>query len=166
MMNGCFGIYSFNCLKKAFLTKKKINEKYDNNDIDLSLFTDIRNNIKMNKLTESKRQPLVKTNTQFYTEVGEGRTKYYYSQLELKRDYGDLINLLKDIKCKNDNSNLKWGVIKGEYVIYIGQMTKEGIKQGKGLLINPKNIISGEFIKHLIIIRSNYIIIIILMEKG
>ena len=146
MMNGCFGIYSFNCLKKAFLTKKKINEKYDNNDIDLSLFTDIRNNIKMNKLTESKRQPLVKTNTQFYTEVGEGRTKYYYSQLELKRDYGDLINLLKDIKCKNDNSNLKWGVIKGEYVIYIGQMTKEGIKQGKGLLINPKNIISGEFI--------------------
>ena len=39
---------------------------------------------------------------------------------------------------------LKWGIVRGEYVIYIGQF-KDKKKEGKGLFINPNNIFAGQF---------------------
>ena len=74
-MNGYIGKYAFNCFKRAFLTKKKLRENYENNDIDLTLYTNIKNNIKNNKLKESKIQTLVRTKTEFYYDVGDGKIK-------------------------------------------------------------------------------------------
>ena len=148
IMNGYFGTYNFNCFKKAFLTKKILKEEYENNDIDLNLYIDIKNNIKNENVKESRRQSLARSKTEFYTDVNDGKIKYFNSFLEFKNLYGDLIDLLDDIECQTDNSNsnLKWGVIKADYVIYIGQINDKQIKHGKGLLINPKNIYSGEFV--------------------
>ena len=64
---------------------------------------------------------------------------------EIKKEYGDYINLLGDVPGDDQDSNLQWVVIKGEYVIYVGQINKDGKREGKGLLINPTNIFAGEF---------------------
>ena len=144
LMSGRTGMYTFNIFSKAFMTNRQCKEEYEDNDIDLKIYTDIKNDIKNKNLKESKRQSIAKTKTEFYFDVGDG--KVIYSTLgDLRRQYGDLIDLLDDVIYKYDNTNLKWGVIKGEYVTYIGQVNEDGLKQGKGLLMNPKNIFAGGF---------------------
>ena len=144
LMNGRYGTYNFNCYNKAFMTNKKLKENYESNDIDLSLYTDIKNDIRNSKLKESIKQTIVKTKTEFYSDASDGIV-IYQSLSEIESKYGDYIGLLDGINYVKDDVNLKWCVIKGEYATYIGQINEEGKKQGKGLLINPKNIFVGEF---------------------
>ena len=63
---------------------------------------------------------------------------------ELQKTYGNELKLLDEIQTTNNNSNLRWGIIKGEYVTYVGQFNGDK-KEGKGLFINPNNIFAGEF---------------------
>ena len=112
------GIYYFNPIKNSYYTSKKIKENYLNNDIDLNIYLDIKNDIKNKNLKESKIQTIVKTKTEFYFDAGNGEV-IYSSFSDLVSQYGDIINLLDDVFFKYDDSDLKWGILKGEYATYI-----------------------------------------------
>ena len=139
------GTYSFCLSSSSCITNRRLKEDYKANDIDLDLYLNIENDIKNKNLKESQRQTLVKTRTEFYFDVGDGEVKYT-TLADLSKEYGDLISLLDDLSYKYDNSDLKWGIIKGDYVTYVGQINERGLKQGRGLLMNPKNIFAGNFI--------------------
>ena len=62
----------------------------------------------------------------------------------LQKTYPQEIQLLDNLELSTTNSNLKWGIIKGEYVTYVGQFNGEK-KEGKGLFITPNNVFAGEF---------------------
>ena len=143
LMNGVYGSYSFNCFTRAYTTNRKLTVEYDNNDIDLTLYTDINNDIKNENVKERKTQSLEKAQKEFYFDIGDGNIQYK-SLDQLKKEYGDYIKLLDELSISNVTSNLKWGIIKGEYVTYVGQFNGEQ-KEGKGLFINPNNIFAGEF---------------------
>ena len=143
LMNGVYGSYSFNCFTKAYTTNRKLTAEYDNNDIDLTLYTDINNDIKNEKVKERKTQSLENAKKEFYFDIGDGKVQYK-SLSELQKTYGNEIKLLDEVQLSNENPNLRWGIIKGEYVTYVGQFNGEK-KEGKGLFINPNNIFAGEF---------------------
>ena len=145
LMNGVYGTYSFNCFNKAYTTNRKLTLEYDNNDIDLTLYTDINNDIKNEKVKERKTQSLEKAQKEFYFDIGDGKVQYTTLD-NLKKTYPNEIKLLDEVILTNttSTSNLKWGIIKGEYVTYVGQFNGEK-KEGKGLFINPNNIFAGEF---------------------
>ena len=143
LMNGVYGAYSFNCFTKAYTTNRKLTAEYDNNDIDLTLYPDINNDIKNEKVKERKTQSLENAKKEFYFDIGDGKVQYK-SLSELQKTYGNEIKLLDEVQLSNENPNLRWGIIKGEYVTYVGQFNGEK-KEGKGLFINPNNIFAGEF---------------------
>ena len=143
LMSGVYGSYSFNCFTKAYTTNKKLTPEYDNNDIDLTLYTNINNDIKNTNFKERKTQSLERAQKEFYGDISDGKIQYK-SLSELEKEYKDYLKLLNDIEVEETNSNLKWGVIKGEYVIFVGQFNGDK-KEGKGLYINPNNIFAGEF---------------------
>jgi len=143
LMNGVYGAYSFNCFTKAYTTNRKITLEYDNNDIDLTLYTDINNDIKNEKVKERKTQSLERAQKEFYFDIGDGKVQYTTLD-NLKKTYAKEIKLLDEVTLSNENSNLRWGIIKGEYVTYVGQFNGDK-KEGKGLFINPNNIFAGEF---------------------
>ena len=144
LMSGVYGAYSFNCFTKAYSTNKKLTPEYDNNDIDLTLFTDFNNDIKNANFKERKTQSLERAQKEFYGDITDGKIQYK-SLSELEKEYGKELKLFDDLEIKETNSNLRWGIIKGEYVIYVGQFNGEK-KEGKGLYINPNNIFAGQFI--------------------
>ena len=144
LMSGVFGSYSFNCFTKAYTTNRKLTVEFDNNDIDLTLYTDINNDIKNEKVKERRTQSLENAQKEFYFDIGDG-TVQYTTLAQLQKTYGNYIKLLDDVTLSKQNSNLKWGIIKGEYVTYIGQFNGDK-KEGKGLFINPNNIFAGEFL--------------------
>ena len=136
--------YSFKIFNKAYTTNREVTEEFDTNEIDLKLYTDINNDIKNPNVQEKKIQSLENCKKERYYDVGnEAIVKK--SLDEIKKEYGDYINLLDDVPGDDQDSNLEWVVIKGEYVIYVGQINKDGKREGKGLLINPTNIFAGEF---------------------
>ena len=143
LMNGVYGSYSFNCFTRAYTTNRKLAVEYDNNDIDLKLWTDINNDIKTDNFKVRKTQSLELAQKEFYFDIGDGKIQYK-SLSELQRTYGNELKLLDEIQTTNNNSNLRWGIIKGEYVTYVGQFNGDK-KEGKGLFINPNNIFAGEF---------------------
>ena len=136
--------YAFSCFSKAYTTNRTIKENYENNDIDLKLYTDINNDIKNQNVKEKKIRSLENSQKERYYDVGNETTEKK-SLDELKKEYGDYIKFLEDVPGNEEDPNLEWVVIKGEYVIYVGQVNKEGIREGKGLLINPMNIFAGVF---------------------
>ena len=136
--------YSFKIFNRAYTTNRDVTEEFDTNEIDLKLYTDINNDIKNPNVKEKKIQSLENCKKERYYDVGnEAIVKK--SLDEIKKEYGDYINLLDDVPGDDQDSNLQWVVIKGEYVIYVGQINKDGKREGKGLLINPTNIFAGEF---------------------
>ena len=144
LMNGVYGSYSFNCFTRAYTTNRKIAVEFDNNDIDLTLYTDINNDIKNEKVKERKTQSLEMAQKTFYFDIGDG-TVQYKTLDQLKSLYPNEIKLLDEVELSNsNNSNLRWGIIKGEYVTYVGQFNGDK-KEGKGLFITPNNIFAGEF---------------------
>ena len=143
LMNGVYGAYSFNCFTKAYTTNRKLAAEYDNNNIDLTLYTDINNDIKNENVRERKTQSLEMAKKEFYFDIGDGKVQYK-TLSELQKTYGNEIKLLDEVKLSNENPNLRWGIIKGEYVTYVGQFNGDQ-KEGKGLFINPNNIFAGEF---------------------
>ena len=144
LMSGVYGAYSFNCFTKAYSTNKKLTPEYDNNDIDLTLYTDFNNDIKNTNYKQRKTQSLERAQKEFYGEITDGKVQYK-SLSELEKEYGAQLKLLNDIEVTEENNNLRWGIIKGEYVIYVGQFNGDK-KEGKGLYINPNNIFAGQFI--------------------
>ena len=141
LMNGVYGSYSFNCFSKAYTTNRKLTAEYDNNDIDLTLYTDINNNIQNDKVRERITQSL---ENEFYFDIGDGKMQKK-SLSELQKTYGQYIKLLDEIPLSNSSSSSNsWGIMKGEYVTFIGQYNGDQ-KEGKGLFINPNNIFAGEF---------------------
>ena len=137
--------YSFACFSKAYTTSKTMKEVHNSNDIDLKLYTDINNNIKNeNKIIEIKTQSLEKAKNEKYYDVGN-ETQQAKTLDELKNEYKEYMPMLDDVPGDENDSSLKWVVIKGEYVIYIGQVNSQGKRTGKGILINPNNVFAGEF---------------------
>ena len=143
LMNGVYGSYSFNCFTRAYTTNRKITVEFDNNDINLSLYTDINNDIKNENVRERKTQSLDLVKKEFYFDIGDGKIQYKTLN-ELKELYPNELKLLDELEIENTNSNLRWGIVKGEYVTYVGQFNGDK-KEGKGLFINPNNIFAGEF---------------------
>ena len=136
--------YAFSCFSKAYTTNREIKENYENNDIDLKLYTDIKNNIKNDKVNEIKTKALDEAQNERYYDVGNEKTTEKTLD-EIKKEYGEYYPYLDRVPGDENDPNLKWVVIQGEYVIYVGQVNKDGIRQGKGILINPKNVFAGEF---------------------
>ena len=136
--------YSFACFSKAYTTSKTMKEVYNSNDIDLKLYTDINNNINNSNIIQIKTQSLENAKTEKYYDVGN-ETQESKTLDELKKEYGVYIEMLEDVPGDNNNSSLKWVVIKGEYVIFIGQVNNDAKRTGKGVLINPNNVFAGEF---------------------
>ena len=136
--------YSFACFSKAYTTSKTMKEVYNSNDIDLKLYTDINNNINNSNIIQIKTQSLENAKTEKYYDVGN-ETQESKTLDELKKEYGVYIEMLEDVPGDDNDSNLKWVVIKGEYVIFIGQVNNDGKRTGKGVLINPNNVFAGEF---------------------
>ena len=137
--------YSFACFSKAYTTSKTMKEVHNSNDIDLKLYTDINNNIKNeNKIIEIKTQSLEKAKNEKYYDVGN-EPQQTKTLDELKNLYKEYMPMLDDVPGNENDSSLKWVVIKGEYVIYIGQVNNQGKRTGKGILINPNNVFAGEF---------------------
>ena len=137
--------YSFACFSKAYTTSKTMKEVHNSNDIDLKLYTDINNNIKNeNKIIEIKTQSLEKAKNEKYYDVGN-EPQQTKTLEELKNEYKQYMPMLDDVPGDENDSSLKWVVIKGEYVIYIGQVNNQGKRTGKGILINPNNVFAGEF---------------------
>ena len=136
--------YSFACFSKAYTTSKTMKEVYNSNDIDLKLYTDINNNINNSNIIQIKTQSLENAKTEKYYDVGN-ETQESKTLDELKKEYGVYIEMLEDVPGDNNDSSLKWVVIKGEYVIFIGQVNNDGKRTGKGVLINPNNVFAGEF---------------------
>ena len=143
LMNGIYGAYSFNCFTKAYTTNKKLTLEFDNNEIDLKLYTDMNNNIQNQNFKERKTQSLERAKQEYYGEITDGKIQYK-SLSELQKQYGEQLKLLDEIDMEETNNNLKWGIIVGEYVTYVGQFNGDK-KEGKGLLINPSNIFAGTF---------------------
>ena len=143
LMSGVYGAYSFNCFNKAYSTNRKLKLEYDNNDIDLTLYTDFNNDIKNPNFQERKTQSLERAKREFYGDIGDGKVQYTTLK-NLQQDYEKYLKLLNDIELTETNENLRWGVIKGEYVTFVGQFNGDK-KEGKGLYINPNNIFAGTF---------------------
>ena len=52
------------------------------------------------------------------------------------------MKMLEDVSGNDNEPNLKWAEIKGEYVFFVGQVNAQGKRTGKGLLINPNNVLA------------------------
>ena len=76
LMNGVYGSYSFNCFTRAYTTNRKLAVEYNNNDIDLKLWTDISNDIKNENYKERKTQSLDLAKKEFYFDIGDGKIQY------------------------------------------------------------------------------------------
>ena len=136
--------YAFSCFSKAYTTNRAIKETYENNDIDLKLYTDINNDIKNEKIKEIQLQSLDNAKKEKYYDVGNEVSQKVTID-EIKREFGTQFQFLDDLTGNDDDPNLDWVIIRGEYVIYVGQVNKEGKREGKGLLINPLNTFAGVF---------------------
>ena len=141
LRNGYGATYHFDLTIKSSRTNKAMIPQFDDNDIDLSLYTDFRNDIKVSHFREMKTQSLEKAKE--YHDENYGKVRYT-SLEELNNKYGPYMKLLDDIKVKNENKNLKWGIIKTDYDIYIGQFNGE-MREGKGLYIGQNNVFTGYF---------------------
>ena len=136
--------YSFACFSKAYTTSKTMKEVYNSNDIDLKLYIDPSNNIKNVNITQIQIQSLENAKKEKYYDVGN-ETQEVKTLDQIKKEYSIYIQMLEDVPGDENDSNLKWVVIKGEYVIYVGQVNQDGKRTGKGVLINPNNVFAGEF---------------------
>ena len=79
--------YAFSCFSKAYTTNRSINETYENNDIDLKIYTDINNDIKNSNVKERKTQSLENSKKERYYDVGN-ETIEKKSLDDLKIEYG------------------------------------------------------------------------------
>ena len=117
-----------------------INPEIDNNEIDLSLFTDFNYNIGSPKFKDKKIKSFENIKKEYYTD----EKNEIIGLTELQKEYGDYLKLLDDIETNESNDNLNWGIIKSKYSIFIGQINEECKIQGKALYINPYNIFVTE----------------------
>ena len=136
--------YSFNCFSKAYTTNRSIKETYENNDIDLKLYTDIKNDIKNPNVKEIKNLSLETASKERFYDVGK-ETSQKVTLDQVKKEYPTQFAFLEDVPGNDEDPNLDWVIIKGEYVIYVGQINQEGKREGKGILINPMNVFAGVF---------------------
>ena len=144
MFNGIYGSFPFDFIKMASKTVNVLNPEFDNNDIDLTLYIDFNNQLKSANYQEKKLKCLENSKKEFYHDKTDGKIEYKTFD-ELQKEYGDYLKLLDDIQIEEPKKALKWGIIKNEYFIFIGQFNSSDYKEGKGIYINPHNIFVGEF---------------------
>jgi len=110
----------------------------NNNEIDLTIYTNIDNGLKNSNYFKKETKKLDDLKQDINYDIK------YTTLEELKKNYEKYITLLKDIPASNNNE-LKWGVmeVNNKYT-YVGQFNGNK-KEGKGILINNSNIIVGEF---------------------
>ena len=146
MYNGIYGTIFFNCDENSIRTADVLNPEFDNNDIDLTLFTDFNNKLKSPNFQEKKLKCLENSKKEFYNNNNKTDGKIEYKPFdELQKEYGDYLKLLNDIQIEEPKKTLNWGIIKNEYFIFIGQFNSSNYKEGKGIYINPHNIFLGQF---------------------
>ena len=134
---------SYSLRVDPFVSPQNLTTDYEDNEIDLTLYTDITNDIKTEKFKQRKSKGIGRASKQFYFDIGDGQIQYV-SFKDIEKTYFNLIKLLDDIPKSKMDAFLKWGIMRGEYVTYVGQF-KDRRKEGKGLFINPNNIFAGEF---------------------
>ena len=138
------GTIKFDLSLEAWKSNTQLIPNYETNDIDLSLYTDFKNDIKSSNFKERKTLSLERAKKDFFKDENYGKIQYK-SLEELQIKYGKYLKLLDDIKLNKINGNLKWGIIKTEYAFYIGQFNENNLKEGKGLYISQNNIFTGIF---------------------
>ena len=79
---------------------------YQDNDIDLSYYTDFNNNIKNGTFKRKKTQTIENAKVDINFDIN------YYDLAELRKIFVDYFKLLDEIPTNNFDINLKWGVIK------------------------------------------------------
>ena len=126
-----------------FITSENLKADFDDNEIDLSLYTNINNDIKNEKFKQRKTKGIKRASQQLFFDISDGNIQYK-SLKEIDQLYHNFIKLLDEIPKSKMDPFLKWGIMRGEYVTYVGQF-KDKKKEGKGLFINPNNIFAGEF---------------------
>ena len=124
------------------IKKKKMDDKEfvieRNNEIDLTIFTNINNGIINKNYSKKIIKKLEDLNQDINYDIK------YTTLEELEKNYEKYFILLKDIPLSNNN-DLKWGIMEvNKKYTYIGQFNGNQ-KEGKGILINKSNIIVGEF---------------------
>ena len=110
----------------------------NNNDIDLTIYTNIDNGIKHKNFIRKVTKRLDDLNQDINYDIK------FTNFEELEKNYEKYISLLKDIP-KSNNNELKWGIMEvdNKYTYY-GQFNGNK-KEGIGVLINNYNIIVGEY---------------------
>ena len=141
MWDGTFGNVTFSYANQNTGTGTKFNAEINYDEIDLSLYTDFKYNIKSPNTKEKKQKTFEILKKEYYIE----EKQEYIELSELQKEYGDYLKLFDDIKTNEPNDDFKWGIIKTKYFIFIAQYNKEGKRQGKGFYINPFNIFVAEF---------------------
>ena len=129
---------SYNIKTNPIIIFQKVKVEFDDNDIDLSLYTNINNDIKNENFKKRKNKNIKKAKKEFYFDIGEGQIQYK-SLKEIENLFFNYIKLLDEIHDSNNNQKLKWGIIKGDYIIFIDQF-KDGKKEEKSMYIIPNTL--------------------------
>ena len=110
----------------------------NNNEIDLTIYTNIDNGIKDSKYIKKETKKLDELNQDINYDIK------FTNFEELEKNYEKYMDLLKEIPESN-NKELKWGITEvNKKNTYIGQFNGE-IKEGRGILIKKNKIIVGEY---------------------
>jgi hypothetical protein len=137
--------FCFNVGERVIGTYGKLLQfDYQDNDIDLSYYTDFNNNIKNGTFKRKKTQTIENAKVDINFDIN------YYDLAELRKIFVDYFKLLDEIPTNNFDINLKWGVIKVknnskmQNYVYIGQICNEQ-KEGKGILVDDFGIFVGQY---------------------
>ena len=144
IMKGCSGTYCFNCFVKAYTTNKKLQQEFDDNEIDFTDYISFDKSVDNKNAKVKKTMTVERAKTEFYFESGDGKVELT-TKANLEKKYPKEMKLLLELPESSNESSLKWAIIKEEYVTYIGQVNENKEKEGRGVLVNPKNAFVGQF---------------------
>ena len=135
--------YWFDLDSKLTRKNAKVALNFQDNDIDLDLYTNINNDIKNGTFMKRKTQSLENISIDINFDVN------YIELPELEKKYPAYLKLLNEIPNNNDNNNLKWGTIRVnnsllQNYLYIGQILNDQ-KEGKGIFIDSSFVFVGEY---------------------
>ena len=145
IIKGLPGTYCFNCYKNAYTTNYSAKLEFEDNEIDFDDYIIYERRLK-HKDSKSKKRTMSTemAKNEFYFESGEGQTVEVTKEY-LEQNCPTEMKLILELPETENNSVLKWGVNKGQYVTYMGQVNDKLEKEGRGMILNPKNVFIGQF---------------------